>query len=82
MTCSWRKVRQGKKGVRLEKMQPITNYEEVDAKSLMDGYPCVDEPSGFLNVTTPEFRGVLAQSIDIMATDMYDNFALLGMNDG
>ncbi len=58
------KKNQGKKGVRLEKMQPVTSYQEVDEESLMDGYfpalPSVDEPSGFFNVTTPEFRGVLA----------------------
>lgn len=77
---------QGKKGVRLEKMQLVTNYQEVDEESLMDGnfpaLPSTDESLGFFNVTAPEFRGVLAQSIDIMATDMYDDFDLSGINEG
>ncbi len=77
---------QEKKGVRLEKMQPVTSYQEVDEESLMDGnfpaLPSMDESSGFFNVTAPEFRGMLAQSIDIMATDMYDDFDLSGINDG
>ena len=77
---------QGKKGVRLEKMQLVTNYQEVDEESLMDGnfsaLPPMDESLGFFNETAPELRGVLAQSIDIMATDMYDDFELSGINDG
>ncbi|CAD6576273.1 MAG: hypothetical protein ASARMPRED_007674 [Alectoria sarmentosa] len=77
---------QGKKGVRLEKMQPVTSYQEVDEESLMDenfpALPSMDESLGFFNVTAPETRGVFAQSIDIMATDMYDDFALSGINDG
>ena len=75
---------QGKKVVTLEKTQVVTSIQEVDEESLMDGnlpaLPSMDESSGFFNVTTPDFRGVLAQSIDIMATDMYDDFDLSGIN--
>ena len=77
---------QEQKGVGLEKMQLVTNYQEVDEESLMDGnfpaLPSLDESLGFFNMTAPEFRGLLAQSIDIMATDMHDGFDLSGMNDG
>lgn len=77
---------QGKKGVRLEKIPMVTGYREVDEDSLMDGnfpaLPSMDESLDFLNVSGPEFRGVLAQSIDIMATDMFDDFDLSGINDG
>ena len=77
---------QGQKGVRLEKMQLVPNYQEVDEESLMDGnfpaLPSMDESLGFFNMTAPEFRGLLAQSIDIMATDMHDGFDSSGMNDG
>ena len=73
-------------GVRLEKMQQVTNYQGVDEESLIDAnfpaLPSMDESLGFFNVTAPEFGGVLAQSIDIMATDMYDDFDFSGMNDG
>ena len=76
----------GKKGVRLEKMQLITNYQEVGGENIMDGsfpaLPSMDESLGFFNGTAPEFRGVLAQSIDIMATEMYDDIDLSGINDG
>lgn len=76
----------GNKGVRQEKMQLVASYQEVDEESLMDGnftaLPSMDESLGFFNATAPEFGGVLAQSIDIMATDMYDDFDLSGINDG
>lgn len=71
---------QGKGGVRLDEMPLVTGYQEVDEASLMDGnFPAsssMDESLGFLNLTAPEVRGVLAQSIDIMATDMCDDFDL------
>ena len=77
---------QGNKGVRLEKMQLVTNYQEIGEESLMDGtsaaLPSVDESLGFFNVSAPEFRGLLAQSIDIMATETYDDFDLSRINDG
>ncbi|MCJ1377098.1 hypothetical protein MMC17_000189, partial [Xylographa soralifera] len=77
---------QGKEGVRLEKIQLVTSYQEVNQESLMDGnfpaWPSMDESLGFFNVTAPELRGVLAQSIDVMATDTYDDFDLSGMHDG
>ena len=77
---------QGTKGVRVEKMQLVTNYQGVDEESLMNGsfpaLPSMDESLGFFDVTAPEFRGVLTQSIDLMATDMYDDFDLSGINDG
>ena len=77
---------QGKEGVRLDRMQLVTGYQEVDEESLMDGnfpaLPSMDESLGFFNATAPELRGVLAQSIDILATDMYDDFDLSGINDG
>ena len=77
---------QGKKGVRLEMMQLVTSYQEVDEESLMDGnfpaLPSMDDSLGFFNVTAPDLRGVLAQSIDIMATDLYDDFDLSGINEG
>ncbi|KAI9700616.1 MAG: hypothetical protein M1836_001983 [Candelina mexicana] len=76
---------QGKEGFRLDKVQLVTGYQEVDDESLMDGrfpaLPSMDEPLGFCNITAPELRGVLAQSIDIIATDMYDDFNLSGIND-
>lgn len=76
----------GKEGVRLDKMQLVTGYQEVDEESLMDGnfpaLPSMDESLRFFNVTAPELRGVLAQSIDIIATDMYDDFDLSGINNG
>ena len=89
---------QGKKAVRLEKTQVVTDYQEVEKtkvvtdyqevgeQSLMDGNPAalpsIDDPMGFFNATAPEFRGLSAQSIDIMATEMYDDVDLSGMNDG
>ena len=77
---------QRKKAVRPETMQLVTNYQEVDEESSMHGnfpaLPSMDESLGFFNVTTPDLRGVLAQSIDIMATDMYDDFDLSSINDG
>lgn len=76
----------GKEGFRLDKMPPVTGYQEVDEENLMDSnfpaFSSMDESSDFFNVTAPEPRGVLAQSIDIMATDMYDDFNLSGINDG
>lgn len=75
-----------KAGARLDKMQLLTDYQEVDEESLMDGnfpaLPSMDESLGFFNVTAPELRGVLAQSIDIMTTDMYDDFDSSVINDG
>ena len=75
---------QGKKSVRLEKMQLVTSEREVDEESLMDSnlpaLPSMDESLGFFNVTAPEFRGVLAQSIDIMATDLFNDFDLSSMS--
>lgn len=72
--------------IRLEKTQPIIGYQDADEESLMDGnllaLSSMNEPSGFFNVTAPDFRRVLAQSIDIMATDIYDEFDLSGINDG
>ena len=44
--------------------------------------PSIDDPMGFFNETAPEFRGLLAQLIDIMATEMYDDVDLSGLNDG
>ena len=76
----------GNKGARLEKMQLVTGYQEADEESLMGGsfpaLPSMDESFAFFNVTAPEFRGALAQSIDIMATNMVDDFDLSGINDG
>ena len=76
----------GKEGVRLDKMQPIMGYPETDEESVMDGnllaFSSLDESLGSFNVTAPDFRGVLAQSIDIMAADMYDDFDLSGIHDG
>ncbi|KAL9029378.1 MAG: hypothetical protein Q9196_002366 [Gyalolechia fulgens] len=77
----------GKECVRPDKMQLVTGYQEVDEGSLIDGnfpaLPYMDESLGFFDVTAPELRGgVLAQSIDIFATDMYNNFELSGINDG
>ena len=80
------KKSQGKEGVRQEKMQLATDYEEADEESLMDGnflaFPSMDESLGFFNVTAPEFRGVLGQSMDFIATNMYNDFDFSGMNDG
>ena len=77
---------QGKKVVRLEKIQVVTSIQEVDDETPMVGdipaLPSMDESLGFFNETTPEFRDVLAQSIDIMGADMYDDFDLSGINDG
>lgn len=78
----------GRGMIRLDSRQPIIGYQEADEESVMDGHflalssvASMDEPLGSLNVTGPDFRGVLAQSIDIMATDMYDEFDLSGIND-
>ena len=77
---------QGKKAVWLEKTQVVTNYQEVGEQSPMDGNPAalpsIDDPMGFFNVTAAEFRGLSAQSIEIMATEMYDDVDLSGMDDG
>ena len=76
---------QGKEDVGPEKMQLLTNYQEVDDGGLMSGnfskLPSLDESVGFFDVSAPEFGGVLAQSIDIMDMDMYDNFDFSGIND-
>ncbi|KAF7505350.1 hypothetical protein GJ744_001053 [Endocarpon pusillum] len=76
----------GKEVVRLDKMQLATAYQEVNEESLMGGsfpaLPSMEESLGFFNVTAPEIRVALAQSIDILATDMYDDFDLSGINDG
>ena len=77
---------QGRRSARREQMQLVTNYQEVDAESLMGrnspALPSMDESLDFFNMTAPEFRGLLAQSIDIMATDMHDGFDFSGINDG
>ena len=77
---------QAKEGVRLDKMQLVTGYQGVDEGSLMDGnfpaLPSMDESLGFFNVTAPQLQGELAQSIDMFATAMYDDFDLSGLNDG
>lgn len=77
---------QGQKVVRLETMQLVTSYQEANEGTLMDdnfpALPSMDESLDFFNVTAPDLRGVLAQSIDIMATDMYDDFDFSGINDG
>lgn len=77
---------QGQKVVGLETMQLVTSYQKVNEGTLMDGnfpaLPSMDESLDFFNVTAPDLRGVLAQSIDIMATDMYDDFDFSGINDG
>ena len=76
----------GKQGFGLEKVRLVTSYQEVDKESLMEGnfpaLPSMDESLGFFNVTAPELQGVLAQSIDVTATDMYDEFDFSGINDG
>ena len=77
---------QRKEVFRLETMQLVTSYSEVERESLMNGnypvLPSMDESLGFFNVTTPDLRGVSAQSIEIVATDMYDDLDLSSINDG
>lgn len=80
------KKSQGTKVVMVEKIQVVTSIQEVDEENPMDGelpvLPSMDESLGILDETAPEFRDMLAQSIDIMATDMYDDFDFSGINDG
>ena len=75
----------GKKGPRLENISLATDYLEADEESLKDGsfleLPSMDESLSFFNVTAPDLRGVLAQSTDFIATDMYNDFDLSSMND-
>ncbi|KAG6995771.1 patulin cluster transcription factor patL [Physcia stellaris] len=77
---------QRKEGVRVETMQPATDYEEVDEETLMNGnvpaLSFMDESLGFFNLAAPDLRGVLAQSRDFIATDMYNDFDLSGINVG
>ena len=77
---------QGQKGVGPEKMQLVTNYQEGDEQSLLNGnfpeVPSTDECLGFFDLNAPEYRGVLAQSLDLMATDMFDDFDFSGINEG
>lgn len=81
----WEK-RAGRGGSRPDRTQPTIGYQEADEESVMDSsflaLSSVDESLGSFNMTAPDFHGVLAQSIDIMATDMYDEFDLSGINDG
>jgi len=75
---------QGKEAVAPDKMQLVTGYQEAGEGSSMNGdftaAMTVDGPLSFFDVTAAELTGVLAQSIDIFATDMYNNFDLSGMN--
>ena len=73
---------QGKEGVSVEKMQPATDYQAIDETLMNSNFPALssmDESLGFFNVTTPDLRGVLAQSMDFIATDMYNDFDLSGI---
>ncbi|KAI9716322.1 MAG: hypothetical protein M1812_005387 [Candelaria pacifica] len=80
------KKSRGKEGVRQNNLQLGTGYPETNEESLMNNdfpaFSSVDEPLGFFNMDAPEFQGVLAQSIDIINTDIYDDFDLSGINDG
>jgi hypothetical protein len=71
---------QGKEGVALDKMQLVTGHQEVGEESFLNGdftaALTVDGPLSFFDVTAVELTGVLAQSIDIFATDMYNDFDL------
>ena len=77
---------QGKEGVRLENMPLATDYQGIDEGTLKDAnfpdLPSMDESLGFFNVTAPELRGVLAQSMDFIAMDMYNDFDFPGIYDG
>ncbi len=71
---------QGKEGVALDKMQLVTGHQEVGEESFLNGdfraALTVGGPLSFFDVTAVELTGVLAQSIDIFATDMYNDFDL------
>ena len=75
-----------KEAVRLENVPLATDYQEIDEESLKDGdfpeLPSMNDSLGFFNVTAPGIRGVLAQSMDFIATDMYNDFDLSGLNNG
>jgi len=75
---------QGKEGVALDKMQLVTGHQEVGEESFLNGdftaALTVDGPLSFFDVTAVELTGVLAQSIDIFATDMYSDFDLSGID--
>ena len=75
---------QGKEVVRLEKIRVVTSIqdEETPINGNFPALPSMDESLDFFNEAAPEYRDVLAQSIDMMATDMYDDFDLSGINDG
>ena len=77
---------QGKEVARQETMQLATNFQGVDGEILMDGnfldFPSMDESLDFFNMTTPDFRGIMTQSMDFVATDMYNDFDLSGVNEG
>ncbi len=75
---------QGKEGVALDKMQLVKGYQGAGEESFMNGNfttaLTVDGPLSFFDETAAEFTGVLAQSIDIFAADMYNDFDLSGID--
>lgn len=71
---------QGKEGVTLDKMQLVTDYHEAGDGSRMNGNFTAaltgNESLSFSDVTAAARPGVSPQSIDIFATDMYNDFDL------
>lgn len=62
----------------------VTDHHEAGEESAMNGdltsALAADGPLSFFDATAAELTGVLAQSIDIFATDMYSDFDLSGID--
>lgn len=71
-----------KEGIALDKM--VTDHHETGEGGAMNGdftaALAVDGPLSFFDVPAAELTGVLAQSIDIFTTDMYNDFDLSGID--
>jgi len=75
---------QGKEGFALDKLQLVIGCQEAGDENFMNGNftaaPTVDGPPSFFDEPAAELMGVLAQSIDIFAADIYNDFDLSGID--
>ncbi len=75
---------QGKEGVALDKMQLVTGCQEGGDESFINGNftaaLTVDGPLSFFDETAAGLTGVLDQSIDIFAADIYNDFDFSGID--
>ena len=77
---------EGKDAMMQDTMPLVAGYHEADETNFMNGdftaLPAIDNSLNFFDIDNPELTGVLAQSIDNFATDMYSDFDLHSMGSG